>query len=145
MTMTANRARATGYQGYSETHPRTRETASVARGLVRTACATWRLGDETAETAALAMSELVTNAVNHARGHSLRVIVDRPADDQLYLAVVDMDPSRVPMLRAPGGDDTGGRGLILVDVLADRWGYDLLGPARMPNRKRCWAEMKVVS
>ncbi|GAA1281833.1 ATP-binding protein [Streptomyces javensis] len=114
----------------------------MARGLVRTACAAWGLGDETAETAALAMSELVSNAVNHARGHSLRVIVERPANDRLYLAIVDMDPSRVPMLRAPGGDDTDGRGLILVDVLADRCGYDLLGPARRPNRKRCWAEMK---
>ncbi|MFI6694971.1 ATP-binding protein [Streptomyces sp. NPDC050433] len=128
MTMTANRARATGYPGYCETHQRTKETASVARGLVRTACAAWGLGDETAEAAALAMSELVTNAVNHARGHSLRVIVDRPADDRLYLAVVDMAPSRVPMLRTPGGDDTDGRGLVLVDVLADRWATTCWAP-----------------
>jgi anti-sigma regulatory factor (Ser/Thr protein kinase) len=89
------------------------------------------------------MSELVTNAVCHARGHSLRVIVDRPVDDRLYLAVVDRASSRVPMLRAPDRDDTEGRGLVLIDVLSDCWGYDLLGPARRPNCKRCWAELAV--
>ncbi|WP_282700879.1 ATP-binding protein [Streptomyces sp. CC219B] len=143
MTMTAGRARATGYQGYSETLPRTEETVSVARGLVLKACAAWEIGNETAEAAALVLSDLVTNAVNHARGDSLRVIAECPPGDRLYLAVVDMDPSRVPMLRTPGDDDTDGRGLVLVDVLAHRWGCDLLGPARRPNRKRCWAELKV--
>lgn len=142
MAVTRARANATGCPGYSETHPRTEQTASLARGLASTACAAWGLGDETAEAAALVVSELVTNSVRHARGHSLRVIVERLADDRVYLAVVDMVPSRVPVLRTPGGDDTGGRGLVLVDVLSDRWGYDLLGPTRRPNRKRCWAELR---
>lgn len=86
------------------------------------------------------MSELVTNAVLHASGPSLRIIVERPADDRVRLAVVDREPNRTPQLRAPGPDDATGRGLLLVDNAADRWGYEVLGPHVRPWGKRVWAE-----
>ncbi|WP_405576211.1 ATP-binding protein [Streptomyces sp. NBC_01092] len=143
MTMTASRPRAKGYPGYSEIRPRTEETAPLARSLARTACATWGLPDEVTESAALVMAELFANAVRHACGRSVRVIVDRPSDTRVYLAVVDRAPARLPHLRTPEGEEQSGRGLVIVESLSERWGYDRLGPAARPWGKRCWAELKV--
>jgi anti-sigma regulatory factor (Ser/Thr protein kinase) len=106
------------------------------------ALATWGLNDD-ADTAALIMSELVANAVRHAHGHSLRIIVDRPAHDQVYLAVVDRDSRRLPQMRTQDSDAVSGRGLFLVEAVTDRWGYDLMGPSSCPWGKRVWAELKV--
>lgn len=136
------RPRATGYPGYSETHPRTELTAPLARKLVGNACSTWGLTEETTQAAALVMAELVSNAVRHAWGASIRLIVDRPTDDRVYVAVVDRAPHRTPEMRTPGDGAEHGRGLLLVDTLSDRWGYDVLGPAGHPWGKRCWAELK---
>ncbi|WP_155057531.1 ATP-binding protein [Streptomyces blattellae] len=139
--MATVRPRAKGHPGYSETHPRTEETAAIARRLAVTACAAWGLPDETAEAAALVVSELASNAVRHAWGPTVRVIVDRPSDDRVYLAVVDRAPRRTPELGKPGDGDVSGRGLVLVDALSDRWGYDQLGPHRRPWGKRVWSEL----
>ncbi|MEU9396924.1 ATP-binding protein [Streptomyces sp. NPDC048324] len=130
--------------GYSETHPRTEGTAPIARSLARTACARWGLSDEVTEAAALVMAELFSNATRHACGPSVRLIVDRPADDRVYLAVVDRAPYRTPELGEPDEGDVSGRGLVLVDALCDRWGYDRLGPHRSPWGKRCWAELRAI-
>jgi anti-sigma regulatory factor (Ser/Thr protein kinase) len=142
MTMTVIRSRATGHPGYSETHLRTEQAASLARGLVRTACATWGLTDETAEAAALVMAALFSNAVRHACGSSVRVVVDRPGDDRVYVAVIDRSPHQLPEPRTPDPDEQSGRGLLLIEALSDRWGYDRLGPASRPWGKRCWAELR---
>lgn len=143
MTNEAIRPRVTGHPGYSETHLRTEGTAPLARRLVGTACATWGLADEVTETATLVMAELFSNAVRHACGTSVRVIVDRPSDERVHVAVVDRSPHRLPVLRATDTEELSGRGLILVDALSDRWGYDRLGPAARPWGKRCWAELTV--
>ncbi|MGI5436673.1 ATP-binding protein [Streptomyces shenzhenensis] len=138
---TAARSRPTGPPGYSKTLPRAEETVQTARSLARAAVATWGM-DHLATAAELVMSELVTNAVLHAWGPSLRVFVERPADDRVCLTVVDRAPQRTPKLRTPGPDDATGRGLLLVDDAADRWGYDMLGPRLRPWGKRVWAELE---
>ncbi|WP_259471562.1 ATP-binding protein [Streptomyces shenzhenensis] len=138
---TATRSRPTGPPGYSKALPRAEETVQTARSLARAAVATWGM-DHLATAAELVMSELVTNAVLHAWGPSLRVFVERPADDRVCLTVVDRAPQRTPKLRTPGPDDATGRGLLLVDDAADRWGYDMLGPRLRPWGKRVWAELK---
>ncbi|MFC9624599.1 ATP-binding protein [Streptomyces sp. NPDC056930] len=140
--MTAARPRRTGYPGYNTTQTRAPETAEEARRLARVALCAWGL-DDAAETAALLLSELVTNAVRHAHGPAVRIIVDRPADDRVYVAVIDRAPQRLPEMRTPAPDDVNGRGLVLVDELADRWGYDLMGSGARAWGKRVWAEMKV--
>ncbi|MFF3420815.1 ATP-binding protein [Streptomyces sp. NPDC002698] len=113
------------------------ESAGVARSLVRTALAAWQQ-EELVEDALNVITELVSNAVDHARLPSIRVIVARPTENGVRLGVVDRSRT-VPTLRTDSnGDQIRGRGLVLVDVLSDRWGTDL-----HPWGKTVWAEMKV--
>ncbi|MCZ7374101.1 ATP-binding protein [Micromonospora sp. WMMC250] len=94
------------------------EACRRARELVTDACARWNL-PEAAGPAALVLSELVGNVVRHA-GTPMQVTVTlrRP---YLHLAVVDGSCAQAQ----PGGTDLhaeGGRGLMLVRELAQRWG-----------------------
>ncbi|MHB6912299.1 hypothetical protein [Streptomyces sp. DB-54] len=77
------------------------------------------------------------------------MIVDRPTPLQVHLAVVDKSPHVLPLLKAPGAQDERGRGHLLVDrladSLADRWGCDILGSARRPWDKGCWAELRITA
>ncbi|MFD8726306.1 ATP-binding protein [Streptomyces sp. NPDC059629] len=127
--------RPTGHQGYSETLPCLKESAGTARRLVRTALAAWYLENLT-DTGTLLVSELVANAVQHTNSRMIRVVVSRPSERFVRVGVVDK--ARVmPALVRPGQDLlTGGRGLLLVDALADRWGTDLYRWG-----KQVWAEM----
>lgn len=134
MPQPATRVRRTGYPGYGETLPRRPESAAPARRLVRAACAAWRL-DDLAEDGALIVSELVSNAVRHARRDSIRVMVERTDTACVRIGVVDFskDP---PVRKAPGLEDEGGRGLALVAMLAKHWGTEPL-----PWGKQVWAEL----
>ncbi|WP_216586861.1 ATP-binding protein [Streptomyces brasiliscabiei] len=128
--------RPTGHPGYSETLPREPESAAIARRLVRTALATWGLEDQI-DTATVVITELVSNAIDHARLPSIRILVTRPSEGWIRLGVVDRS-REIPELRTDSnGDQIRGRGLVLVDALSDRWGTDL-------HRwgKTVWAEMK---
>ncbi|MEW2306600.1 ATP-binding protein [Streptomyces sp. NPDC006655] len=95
-----------------------------------------------AETLILLVSELVTNAVVHTgRPAVLRLSLpgaDRAAAEDpatVRLEVAD-DSTRAPVPRCVDGDATGGRGLALVDGLADRWGWSREGAG-----KRIWCEL----
>ncbi|MEW2316542.1 ATP-binding protein [Streptomyces bauhiniae] len=122
MPQPTTRARSTGFPGYSETLPRQPESAAAARRLVRDALAVWAL-DDLAEDAVLVVTELVSNAVRHARRASVRVIVERTAQRTVRLAVADLSRTGpVPCL--PGLNEEEGRGLLLVAALATRWGCD---------------------
>lgn len=134
--------RVSGYPGYSQTMNRTPETIAKARGLARIALRVWQM-DDAGDSAVLLLTELFANAVRHARGTSVRVIIDRPEQDRIHLAVVDLAPHRLPEMREAGPYDDNGRGLILVEDLSDRWGYELMGREQRPWGKRVWAEMKV--
>ncbi|AEM87442.1 ATP-binding protein [Streptomyces violaceusniger] len=135
MTVTAT-PRPTGHPGYSQTMGRVPASAEVARKLVRTALAAWSQED-LIEDAALVITELVSNAVDHARLESIRVVVTRPSEKFVRLGVVDRSRN-VPYLRTDSnGDNTRGRGLLLVDALTDRWGTD-----RYRWGKQVWGEMK---
>ncbi|GAA2915086.1 ATP-binding protein [Streptomyces erythrogriseus] len=128
--------RPTGHPGYSETLPRVAESATVARRLVRTALAAWGLEDQM-DDASLVITELVSNAVDHGRLPSIRVIVSRPTANRVRLGVVDRSKA-VPMMRTDSnGDQLRGRGLVLVDALTERWGTDLYGWG-----KQVWGELK---
>ncbi|MFE6554302.1 ATP-binding protein [Streptomyces sp. NPDC057746] len=137
MTMTDEQARPGQFPRQSVTLASEAASVPAARRIVREVCDDWEMGADAAETGALLMSELVTNAVRHGQSHSVRVIAERPRSDRLRLAVVDKS-CRMPELGLARPDSFGGRGLVLVDVLADCWGTDLL-----PWGKRVWAEIVV--
>lgn len=74
------------------------------------------------QTAALLVSELVTNVVRHAGGRGFVVEVQTfPDEGRLWVGVTDTDTG-LPVLRTPPVTAEGGRGLQLVSTLADRWG-----------------------
>lgn len=70
--------------------------------------------------ATLLLSEVVTNAVRHARGGTIMVAVT--LSQSRLLAQVHDDSSKPPVRRAAG--ETGGWGLGLLDELSAQWGVD---------------------
>ncbi|MFD5114939.1 MULTISPECIES: ATP-binding protein [unclassified Streptomyces] len=105
----------------------------LARLELRKALADWGLS-ALEDSALLILSELLTNAARHARVSPGREIetryVPRP-DGGLRIEVHDAS-SEQPQQRTPELDDSGGRGLILVDALSDVWGVsERRGPGKM--------------
>ncbi|CAM5396348.1 SpoIIE family protein phosphatase OS=Streptomyces cyaneofuscatus OX=66883 GN=G3I52_11785 PE=4 SV=1 [Streptomyces cyaneofuscatus] len=129
--------RPTGHPGYSETLPREPESAAVARRLVRIALATWGL-DELVDDAALIITELVSNAADHGRLPSIRVIVSRTSEDRVRLGVVDRSKELPTMRTDSNGEQIRGRGLLIVDALTEQWGTELY-----PWGKQVWGEIEV--
>lgn len=112
------------------------ESAGTARRLAQSvSLRQWALPAGLTEHVVLLVSELVGNAVRHtgARTFGLRMARRRGR-----IRIEVRDPSRgLPCLMPVGELDTSGRGLFLVDTLADRWGVDLL-----PYGKTTWFEMR---
>lgn len=138
---TAVQAAPTGPPGYSQTFPCEPRTAAIGRKLVRDALAVWHLNG-LADPAALIISELIANAVRHTPCRSIRLLVRRPSTTRVRVGVVDRAPSRLPVLGSVHAVGESGRGLLLVEELADRWGYDLRGSGRRPWGKEVWAEFR---
>ena len=102
-------------------------------GAVRRAVGTWlsERGCHTRDDAVLVLSELVTNAMIHTDTGC--TIEARHYEDLLRLEVRDQSP-QAPVKRPVGPSDVGGRGLHVVDALAQTWGWE---PAT--DGKRVWA------
>lgn len=113
--------------------PEAAEIAEVRR-LLRRLLASWRLEPllEDGDVELLA-TETATNAVRHA-GTTATVIV-RYLGDQVRVEVGD-GSSALPQLRNPRPEETGGRGLSLVETLSSRWGV-----TRTVGGKRVWFEV----
>ncbi|MFE9766150.1 ATP-binding protein [Streptomyces sp. NPDC005808] len=90
-----------------------------------------------AETLILLVSELVTNAVVHTGCPAvLRLSLPEGVEiTTVRLEVADAS-TRPPVPRHADGEETNGRGLELVDGLADRWGWCPEGAG-----KRIWVEV----
>lgn len=88
---------------------------------------------EVADVAVLLASELVTNAVVHART-PVRVDIDVDART-LRVSVADEAP-RSPALRRANDARLTGRGMNLVDALAGQWGVEPVPPG-----KSVWFEL----
>lgn len=101
-------------------HPEPSSPAA-ARAAVRALLARHHVDEEQSEVAVLVVSELVTNAVVHA---GTPVTVDADLEGGcLRVSVGDGSPE-VPVLRDVEPTATSGRGLRIVEQLADRWGID---------------------
>ncbi|MFN2626037.1 MAG: SpoIIE family protein phosphatase [Mycobacteriales bacterium] len=117
-----------------ELPPRTQSVAA-ARAFVGERLAS--LADAGArETSVLLVSELVTNAVRHAR---TAVGIDVALDAGVVRVGVRDESAEPPTLRPGlGAADESGRGIHLVEALADRWGWE-----HVPRGKRVWFELAV--
>lgn len=78
------------------------------------------MNGELADVALLLTNELVTNAVLHGSGEP--VVEIRVYDRRLWIGVEDADSASTPQPRRAGSDALSGRGLLLVDALAQSWG-----------------------
>jgi anti-sigma regulatory factor (Ser/Thr protein kinase) len=109
--------------------PCDKAAAHAARQFVEAALKVWAL-DDLVDVVTLLTSELVTNAVLHARtAFTVRAVFDDPE-----LRVEVSDGGREHLY--PATDDpyaAGGRGLLLVAALADRWGI-----TGRPDGKTVW-------
>jgi anti-sigma regulatory factor (Ser/Thr protein kinase) len=101
--------------------PATTASPGVARRFVGAALRRWGAGPDAVESAQLLVSELVTNAVVHA-GSAVRLTVIL-RDSRIRVEVTDHDDA-LPRMRPLEMDSPGGRGLGIVDGLADAWGSD---------------------
>ena len=116
------------------------EPASVpeSRGTLTRALRDAGLDEDVVAEVALLAGELVTNAIKHGsregdeiglraerRGDSLRIAVDDAARGASVPQVLSQDPQRA-----------GGRGLGMIDRIADRWGEHIVG-----GRNQVWFEL----
>ncbi|MFI7454945.1 ATP-binding protein [Nonomuraea sp. NPDC049714] len=70
----------------------------------------------------LLLSEVVTNAITHSDSGQVTVQIIR-LGTTVQVEVTDAGSSTTPAVRTPALADDGGRGLWLVDTLADEWGF----------------------
>lgn len=96
----------------------TPQAPRAARELAAQACWEWDL-PEAATSAQVLASELVTNAVRHARTTISFAVMLGSA--QLRLSARDWDPRPVRLL-PPSDNEHRGRGLLVVDTIAKSWG-----------------------
>lgn len=98
--------------------PAVPESVPEGRAFLTKALTSWDC-TTTADDARLLLSEILTNAVQHAQG-PLGLHLCRTATE-LTVEVSDHSP-HLPQPRLAAEDDESGRGLILVRALADTWG-----------------------
>lgn len=84
------------------------------------------------------IAELAANAAAHGRvpGRDFRLVLYATAE-ALRIEVIDTRPERLPAPQHPCPDAESGRGLLLVEALAHRWGVT---EGDFP-RKTVWAEL----
>jgi anti-sigma regulatory factor (Ser/Thr protein kinase) len=121
-----------------------KRAASVAqaRNATRSYLAQGDRGFTEIDSAVLVVSELVSNAVKHTAEPDEIVLTMDVRHGRLHVEVVDSDPRppeaapRRPGTRACPAES--GRGLLIVDRLSDRWGWEPVGG----NGKRVWCDLE---
>ena len=109
-------------------------SAAAARRHAEVVLAAWGL-DETREVVRLLVSELVVNAVLHAGSPAELTIRRLPGC--IRVEVSDTSPER-PAMREHSPTAPNGRGLLILDDLAQRWGVDVSAAG-----KTVWFELDV--
>ncbi|MEU6093686.1 ATP-binding protein [Streptomyces sp. NPDC047079] len=109
--------------------------ARLARLLATEQLRSWGLPTDRAEHV---VAELAANAATHGRvpGRDFRLML-YVVGGTLRIEVADTRGDRLPSARQPAAESESGRGLLLVEALADRWG---VAPGPRP-RKTVWAEL----
>jgi anti-sigma regulatory factor (Ser/Thr protein kinase) len=109
------------------------DSVRLARELIRSLYAESFIAAD-ADSALLLVSELVSNAILHARS-TIRLTATGTGD-RLRVEVTDAS-TRLPLAHHHSPDAVTGRGLPLLAQLADSWGFDVL----RPDGKTVWFEL----
>ena len=96
-----------------------------ARAYVRTALTSWCVPVAVVDDLLIITSELATNAVEHTTSTRIRIVVVVTVT-AAQVAVIDQGPRR-PIRPGPTPADESGRGLSIVEALAERWGHRRAG------------------
>ncbi|MFP3992872.1 ATP-binding protein, partial [Streptomyces sp. E11-3] len=118
--------------------PRDPRAPAIARATLRAVLAAHELG-ELADRAELLVSELATNSVRYANGAAVvRLCWAHPV---LRASVMD-GSAELPRPLEPNVDADRGRGLLMLDLMADRWGGCALDQALFgEGGKTIWFEL----
>ena len=111
-----------------------RAVADARRFLLQTLRA-WGIDGDVSASAELIVSELVTNAITHT-GSSPRLEISHLGDSGALRVAVSDGSTRHPATRDAGPDALGGRGMAIVEVLAERWGVSDQGEGKV-----VWAQL----
>ncbi|MFF7276190.1 ATP-binding protein [Streptomyces griseorubiginosus] len=119
----------------------TRRGARLARLLATTHFRAWGLSPDVTERAEQIVAELAANAALHGRvqGRDFRLALTLDtATGVLRIAVTDAKGGQLPVAPTDSAADSeSGRGLLMVDALADHWGTE----SHPPGGKTVWAEV----
>jgi anti-sigma regulatory factor (Ser/Thr protein kinase) len=96
------------------------------------------IAEDVLDDVLLCLSELATNALRHA--HADEFLVKLWAGPGRVRVECHDRASAWPRLRRPGGEETCGRGLMLVDSMTSRWGVTR---GRLSRTKCVWFEIDV--
>ena len=107
----------------------------AARHVVLELLGAWGLPHDR-EDAALLVTELVFNVVDHVQAEAVLTLELAVSDDWLRIAVVDGSSIR-PVVRELSLDRPRGRGMRMVQAIADRWGAE-----DHRGGKRVWLELR---
>ncbi|GAA2941037.1 SpoIIE family protein phosphatase [Streptomyces flavovirens] len=114
------------------------EALTSCRHMIRAAVRAWGARDR-ADEVELAADELVTNALMHTDGGAIVTIRILAGPERRLRVDVEDRSSALPRRRDAGESGVSGRGLMLVDLLADVWGVEARG-----GGKCVWCEFAVV-
>ncbi|WP_329140278.1 SpoIIE family protein phosphatase [Streptomyces sp. NBC_00670] len=133
------RARPRGAGGRLRAHvaPGDPEALREARHMVRAAVRAWGARDR-ADEIELVTDELITNALMHTEGAAVLTLRSFPGPDRRLRTEVEDSSSALPRRREAGASGVSGRGLLLVDRLADVWGVEARGGGKV-----VWCEFAV--
>ncbi len=106
----------------------------VARHLVLDLLGAWRAAHDAGD-AALLVTELVANVVDHVAGEASFTLELSLSEDWLRITIIDGSAIR-PVVRDLEVGAPRGRGMRLVESIADRWGVEERG-----GGKAVWFEL----
>ena len=118
--------------------PPSLESVPAARLCTMAALRAWGMGAGVLDDVALLLTELTTNAIRHAHG---MVGVEVDLDGERLIVRVCDEEDALPHVEHPSMEDEGGRGLWLVETIADRWGWEVTGQ----HGKVVWFEVVAVA
>ncbi|MFE4964122.1 SpoIIE family protein phosphatase [Streptomyces sp. NPDC056660] len=113
------------------------EALTLARHMIRAAVRAWGAGDR-ADEIELVADELITNALMHTEGSAIVTLRVLGGGDRRLRVEVEDSSSALPRRREAGEDGVSGRGLLLVDEIADVWGVEARG-----GGKAVWCEFRM--